>query len=80
MENFFIKITILDGLDDQIDKLMDTCRKQNVVFCFGLRRRKLGYYTHGNGFVGCVGIANYGGIEVSNTQSFKSQFTESVNT
>ena len=70
----------INGLDDQVDKLVDTCRKQNVVFCFGLRRRKLGYYTHGNGFVGCIGIANYGGIEVSGSQSFKSQYTESVNT
>lgn len=68
------KVELEDGLDDQVDKLVDTCRKQNVVFCFGLRRRKLGYYTHGNGFVGCIGIANYGGIELL----FKNVLTELV--
>ncbi|XP_017764945.1 PREDICTED: uncharacterized protein LOC108554251 [Eufriesea mexicana] len=57
------KVELDDGLDDQIYKMVDTCKRQNVVFCFGLRRRKLGYYTHGRGFVGCIGIANYSGTE-----------------
>nr|XP_012145814.1 PREDICTED: uncharacterized protein LOC100880499 isoform X2 [Megachile rotundata] len=58
------KVDLKGGLDDQIDKLLDACRKQNVVYCFGLRRRKLGYYIHGRGLVGCIGIANYFGTEV----------------
>ncbi|XP_017792929.1 PREDICTED: uncharacterized protein LOC108574797 [Habropoda laboriosa] len=58
------KVELEDGLDDQVNKLLETCRRQNVVFSFGLRRRKLGYYTHGKGFVGCVGIANYSGTEL----------------
>ncbi|XP_076394713.1 uncharacterized protein LOC100880499 isoform X2 [Megachile rotundata] len=58
------KVDLEGGLDDQIDKLLDACRKQNVVYCFGLRRRKLGYYIHGRGLVGCIGIANYFGTEV----------------
>nr|XP_012145815.1 PREDICTED: uncharacterized protein LOC100880499 isoform X3 [Megachile rotundata] len=49
------KVDLKGGLDDQIDKLLDACRKQNVVYCFGLRRRKLGYYIHGRGLVGCIG-------------------------
>ncbi|KAF3429237.1 hypothetical protein E2986_00727 [Frieseomelitta varia] len=58
------KIELENGLDDQVNQLLDICRKENIVFCFGLRRRKLGYYTHGKGFVGCIGIANYGGTEL----------------
>ncbi|XP_076296040.1 uncharacterized protein LOC143216653 [Lasioglossum baleicum] len=57
------KVELEGGLDDEVNKLLDICRKQNVVFGFGLNRRKLGYYTHGKGFVGCVGIANYSGTE-----------------
>ncbi|KAK1122809.1 hypothetical protein K0M31_009251 [Melipona bicolor] len=68
------KVQLEDGLDDQVNQLLDTCRKENVVFCFGLRRRKLGYYTHGKGFVGCIGIANYGGTELL----FKNVLTELV--
>lgn len=68
------KLEFQDGLDDQIEKLLDACRRQNVVFCFGLRRRKLGYYTHGHGLVGCVGIANYSGTE----PLFKNVLTELV--
>ncbi|XP_060824823.1 uncharacterized protein LOC132911843 [Bombus pascuorum] len=68
------KVELEDGLDDQINKLLNTCRKEHVVYCFGLRRRKLGYYTHGKGFVGCVGIANYSGIELL----FKNVLTELV--
>ncbi|CAK9824574.1 Selenocysteine insertion sequence-binding protein 2-like [Anthophora retusa] len=58
------KVELEDGLDDQVEKLLEVCRRQNVVYGFGLRRRKLGYYTHGKGFVGCVGIANYSGTEL----------------
>ncbi|XP_034179153.2 uncharacterized protein LOC117603785 [Osmia lignaria lignaria] len=68
------KTDLEGGLDDQVDKLLDTCRKQNVVYCFGLRRRKLGYYIHGKGLVGCIGIANYGGTEML----FKNVLTELV--
>ncbi|KZC12447.1 PREDICTED: uncharacterized protein LOC107190513 [Dufourea novaeangliae] len=57
------KVELEGGLDDQVSKLLDMCRRQNVVSCFGLSRRKLGYYTHGTGFVGCVGITNYSGTE-----------------
>ncbi|XP_076650331.1 uncharacterized protein LOC143357682 [Halictus rubicundus] len=57
------KVELKDGLDDEVNKLLDMCRKQNVAFGFGLNRRKLGYYTHGRGFVACVGIANYSGTE-----------------
>lgn len=57
------KIQLEGGLDDQVQKLITVCKQQNVVFCFGLRRRKLGYYTHGTGFVGAIGIANYSGTE-----------------
>ncbi|CAD1480615.1 unnamed protein product, partial [Heterotrigona itama] len=68
------KVELEDGLDDQVSQLLDTCRKESVVFCFGLRRRKLGYYTHGKGLVGCIGIANYGGTELL----FKNVLTELV--
>ncbi|XP_076758474.1 uncharacterized protein LOC143427872 [Xylocopa sonorina] len=68
------KVELDDGLDDQIDKLLDACRRENVVFCFGLRRRKLGYYTHGKGFAGCIGIVNYNGTELL----FKNVLTELV--
>lgn len=57
------KIQSEEGLDQEIDKLLEICRKNETVFCFGLRRRKLGYYAHGNGLVGCIGIANYGNAE-----------------
>ncbi|XP_076241689.1 uncharacterized protein LOC143183832 [Calliopsis andreniformis] len=57
------KVELEGGLDDQIIKLLDACQRQNVAFCFGLRRRKLGYFAHGKGFVGCVGVANYSGTE-----------------
>ncbi|XP_031847314.2 uncharacterized protein LOC116433400 isoform X1 [Nomia melanderi] len=57
------KVELKDGLDDQVSKLLDTCRKQNVVTCFSLNRRKLGYYTHGKRLSCCVGIANYSGAE-----------------
>ncbi|CAL7938580.1 unnamed protein product [Xylocopa violacea] len=68
------KVELDDGLDDQIDELLDACRRENVVFCFGLRRRKLGYHAHGKGFVGCVGIVDYNGTELL----FKNVLTELV--
>ncbi|XP_033341025.2 uncharacterized protein LOC117229008 [Megalopta genalis] len=57
------RVELEGGLDDEVSKLLNVCSKENVSVCFGMTRRKLGYYTHGRGFVGCVGIANYSGIE-----------------
>ncbi|KAK2579899.1 hypothetical protein KPH14_007579 [Odynerus spinipes] len=57
------KIRSEGGLDEEVDQLLEICRKNETVFCFGLRRRKLGYYAHGNGLVGCIGITNYGNVE-----------------
>ncbi|KAL2720154.1 selenocysteine insertion sequence-binding protein 2-like isoform X1 [Vespula squamosa] len=57
------KILSAGGLDEEIDKLLENCRTHETVFCFGLRRRKLGYYAHGNGLVSCIGISNYANAE-----------------
>ncbi|XP_078032522.1 uncharacterized protein LOC144467542 [Augochlora pura] len=57
------KVELEGGLDDEVSKLLNTCGKDNVTVCFGMTRRKLGYYTHGRGLVGSVGIANYSGVE-----------------
>lgn len=57
------KIISAGGLNEEVDKLLEMCRKNETVFCFGLRRRKLGYYAHGNGFVSCIGISNYANAE-----------------
>ncbi|XP_076630371.1 uncharacterized protein LOC143346290 [Colletes latitarsis] len=57
------KVELEGGLDDQVDKLLEACRMQNVIYCFALGRRKLGYYSHGKGLVGCIGVANYSGAE-----------------
>ncbi|KAI4493968.1 hypothetical protein M0802_009344 [Mischocyttarus mexicanus] len=57
------KILSAGGLNEQVEKLLEICRKNETVFCFGLRRRKLGYYAHGNGFVSCIGISNYANAE-----------------
>ncbi|XP_015173326.1 PREDICTED: selenocysteine insertion sequence-binding protein 2-like isoform X2 [Polistes dominula] len=51
------------GLNEEVDKLLEICRKNETPYCFGLRRRKLGYYAHGNGFVSCIGISNYANAE-----------------
>lgn len=56
---------VIGGLNEEIDKLLENCRTHETVFCFGLRRRKLGYYAHGNGLVSCIGISNYANAEVS---------------
>jgi len=58
------KVEMEGGLDDTLIKLIGTCKRYEIPYCFGLVRRKLGYYTHGNGFVSCIGIANYSGAEV----------------
>nr|XP_050844593.1 selenocysteine insertion sequence-binding protein 2-like isoform X1 [Vespula vulgaris] len=57
------KILSPGGLDEEIDKLLENCRTHETAFCFGLRRRKLGYYAHGNGLVSCIGISNYANAE-----------------
>ncbi|XP_014606950.1 PREDICTED: uncharacterized protein LOC106788308 [Polistes canadensis] len=57
------KIMSAGGLNEEVDKLLEMCRKNKTVYCFGLRRRKLGYYAHGNGFVSCIGISNYANAE-----------------
>ena len=69
------KVDLEDGLNDQVEKLLDMCKRQNIVFCFGLRRRKLGYFNHGRGFVACIGVANYSGTE----ELYKNVLTELVN-
>lgn len=68
------KVELPGGLDEQVHKLIDVCTQRNVVFCFGLSRRKLGYYTHGAGFVGAIGLANYNGTEII----FRNVLTELV--
>ncbi|XP_035728928.1 selenocysteine insertion sequence-binding protein 2-like isoform X1 [Vespa mandarinia] len=57
------KILSAGGLNEEIDKLLENCKTHETVFCFGLRRRKLGYYAHGNGLVSCIGISNYANAE-----------------
>lgn len=64
---------IADGLNDQVEKLLDMCKRQNIVFCFGLRRRKLGYFNHGRGLVACIGVANYSGTEVNESVLLEEQ-------
>ncbi|XP_043266718.1 selenocysteine insertion sequence-binding protein 2 [Venturia canescens] len=57
------KVQMEGGLDDTLNKLLEICKKHEVPYCFGLGRRKLGYYTYGKGFTSCIGIVNYSGAE-----------------
>ncbi|XP_015598918.1 selenocysteine insertion sequence-binding protein 2-like [Cephus cinctus] len=57
------KVEIEGGLDESIYKLIGTCRKHDVPFCFALGKRKIGYHTHKKGCVSCIGVANYSGAE-----------------
>ncbi|XP_003426589.2 selenocysteine insertion sequence-binding protein 2-like [Nasonia vitripennis] len=53
-----------DGeLDKMVHRFIDSCRRHEVPVVFGLSRRKLGYLTHGKGFVSCIGVANYEALE-----------------
>lgn len=57
------KMGVEGGLDDIVNKLIGSCRKQNIPICFGLSRRKLGYLTHRRGMVSCIGVSNFSSIE-----------------
>ncbi|XP_033209523.1 uncharacterized protein LOC117168179 [Belonocnema kinseyi] len=57
------RIQVEGGLDDAVDKLISSCRKQDITICFGLSRRKLGYLTHRKGCVSCIGISHFSGTE-----------------
>lgn len=57
-------IALTGGLEEFVGKVITACKSKKVVFCFALNKRKLGYFTHKKGSVSCVGVTNYGGLEV----------------
>ncbi|XP_014205456.1 uncharacterized protein LOC106637258 [Copidosoma floridanum] len=50
-------------LDKLVGRFKDACGLHEVPCVFGLSRRKLGYLTHGKGFVSSIGVANYEALE-----------------
>ena len=58
-------LCLVGGIDDVVKEILDLARQQDVPVVFALNRRQLARILKKKFNIGCVGLFNYDGAEVS---------------